>query len=144
MIAVDTNILVYAHRADSPLHAPARAALESLVGEGRSWGVAWPSVHEFLAVVTHPRIYVPPSDPGQAARAVDDLLALPGLTLLGETVDHWDRLRGLLERPGVVGPRVHDARIAAICLGHGVHELWTADRDFSWFPELRTRNPLAG
>jgi len=48
----------------------------------------------------------------------------------------------LLEAPGVVGPKVHDARVAAVCLGHGVEELWTADRDFSWFPELRTSNPL--
>jgi len=41
----------------------------------------------------------------------------------------------------VAGPRIHDARIAAVCLAHGVTELWTADRDFSRFPALRTRNP---
>jgi predicted nucleic acid-binding protein len=40
------------------------------------------------------------------------------------------------------GAQVHDARIAALCLHHGVTELWTADRDFGRFPELRTRNPL--
>lgn len=143
MIAVDTNILVYAHRADSPFHHPAREALSELVRAGRAWGVAWPSAHEFLAVITHPRVYVPPTTTDAAARAVDDLMGMPGLTLLGETADHWAQLRPLLRRPGVVGPRVHDARIAAICLGHGVTELWTADRDFSWFPELTTRNPMA-
>jgi predicted nucleic acid-binding protein len=37
---------------------------------------------------------------------------------------------------------VHDARIAALCLQHGVRELWSADRDFNRFPALRTRNPL--
>ena len=142
MIAVDTNILVYAHRADSPFHDQARAALAQLASVGRAWGVPWPCVHEFLAVVTHPRIYVPPTRPDVARRAVDDLMAWPRVTLLAETPDHWSRLRGLLGRVGVVGPKVHDARVAAICLGHGVDELLTADRDFSWFPELKTRNPL--
>jgi toxin-antitoxin system PIN domain toxin len=142
MIAVDTNILVYAHRADSPFHHEARSALEHLASAGRTWGVPWPCVHEFLAVVTHPRIYVPPTRHDVARQAVDDLMAWPRITLLGETPDHWGLLRSLLGRGGVVGPKVHDARVAAICLGHGVDELLTADRDFSWFPELATRNPL--
>lgn len=144
MIAVDTNVLVYAHRADSPFHEAARASLARLAEDGRAWAVPWPCVHEFLAVVTHPRVYVPPTEPDVAARAIDDLMALPGLMMLGETVDHWDRLRELLSGAGVVGPRIHDARVAAICLGHGVQELWTADRDFGWFPALKTRNPLVG
>ena len=142
MIAVDTNVLVYAHRADSPFHDQARAALQRLTAAGRTWAIPWPCVHEFLAVVTHPRVYVPPTRPDLASRAVNDLIAMPGLLLLGEAADHGARLRPLLEGPWVVGPKVHDARVAAVCLGHGVEELWTADRNFSWFPELRTRNPL--
>lgn len=142
MIAVDTNVLVYAHRADSPFHDHARSALQRLTTSGRAWAIPWPCVHEFLAVVTHPRVYVPPTSAELASRAVDDLTALAGVVLLGEAADHWTRLRRLLEAPGVVGPKVHDARVAAVCLGHGVEELWTADRDFSWFPELRTSNPL--
>lgn len=143
MIAVDTNVLVYAHRADSPFHRQARAALERLTYDGRAWGIPWPCVHEFLAVVTHPRVYVPPTQVDVAVRAVDDLTEMPGSVMLGEAADHWAVLRALLSSPGVVGPKIHDARIAAICLSHGVEELWTADRDFSWFPQLRTRNPLA-
>jgi hypothetical protein len=42
----------------------------------------------------------------------------------------------------ITGPAVHDARVAALCLAHGVRELWTADRDFSRFPRLRAVNPL--
>jgi predicted nucleic acid-binding protein len=53
-----------------------------------------------------------------------------------------DQLLELLVRARVAGPKVHDARIAALCLDHGVSELWTVDRDFSRFP-LVTRNPLA-
>ena len=142
MIAVDTNVLVYANRADSPFHQEARLALQRLASAGRTWGIPWPCIHEFLAVATHPRVYVPPSDVGVAAQAIDDLTHLPGVVMLGEAVDHWQRLRTLVTSSGVVGPKVHEARVAAICLSHEVDELWTADRDFSWFPELRTRNPL--
>jgi predicted nucleic acid-binding protein len=64
------------------------------------------------------------------------------LTLLIESDAHWPELRRLLVAGNISGPRVHDARIAALCLQHGVRELWTADRDFSRFPQLKTVNPL--
>lgn len=144
MIAVDTNILVYAHREDSPHHARAREALRELASGGRRWAVPWPCVHEFLAIVTHPRVFVPPSGTTDAVAAMSDLFGLADVRALGETTRHLEILAGLLAGSRVAGPKVHDARIAAICLGHGVDELWTADRDFSFFPELRTRNPLAG
>jgi toxin-antitoxin system PIN domain toxin len=144
MIAVDTNVLVYAHRDDSPHHAPARAALTSLISTRRSWAVPWPCLHEFLAIVTHPRIYRPPADIATAIGAVNDLLSLPGATTIAEATDHLRIMEELTRSGTVVGPRIHDARIAAICLGHGVTELWTADRDFSYFPGLLTRNPLVG
>jgi predicted nucleic acid-binding protein len=66
----------------------------------------------------------------------------PSLTLLAEDEEYWPVLESLLERSRVTGPAVHDARIAALCLRHGVRELLTADRDFSRFPELKIRNPL--
>lgn len=144
MIALDTNILVYAHRRDSPHHGRASEVLRELATGRGTWAIPWPCIHEFLAVVTHPRIYRPPTTPADAVEAVESLLALPTITLLSETTDHGSILGRLLQTAGVVGPRVHDARIAAICLGHGVDALWSADRDFSWFPELRVRNPLAG
>lgn len=61
MIAVDTNILVYAHREDSLFHEQAYACLESLANGGAPWAIPWPCLHEFLAIVTHPRIYRPPT-----------------------------------------------------------------------------------
>jgi len=138
----DTNILVYAHRTDSPWFEPARRALRPLVeGEGR-WAIPWPCLHEFLAISTHPNIYRPPTEPARASEQVAALIASPGLVFLGESAGYWPVLRRLLATGQVTGPKVHDARIAAICLCHGVSELWTADRDFSRFPELRTRNPL--
>lgn len=143
MIAVDTHILVYAHRADSPQHEAAEAALRELAGQASPFGIPWPCVSEFLAITTHPRIYRPPSPTGQALAAVAALASLPNVRLLGETAGHLGILEGSVGT-AVTGPKWHDARIAAICLAHGVSELWTADRDFSYFPKLRTRNPLAG
>ena len=53
-----------------------------------------------------------------------------------------DILERLVQRPRVRGPVVHDARVAAICLAHGIEELLTRDRDFALFPELKTGNPF--
>ncbi len=142
MIAVDTNLLVYAHREESPWHEPASARLRQLAESRGSWAIPWPCLHEFFSIVTHPRIYDPPTPRGHALKQVDAWLESPTLVLLAEADDHWQRLRAVVEKGRVEGPKVHDARIAAICLGHGVRELWTADRDFGRFRDLRTRNPL--
>ncbi len=143
MIALDTNLLVYAHRQDSPFHAVAADCVRSLA-EGRSaWALPWPCVHEFYAIVTHPRIYKPATPAAKALDQVDAWLESPSLVLLAETKLHWPTLRELLQHAKVVGPLVHDARIASLCLQHGVRELWSADRDFARFKALRVVNPLA-
>ena len=67
----------------------------------------------------------------------------PAVVLLAEPDGCWKDLRGLIASGRAAGPRVHDARIVALCLVHGVRELWSADRDFSRFASLKTRNPLA-
>lgn len=144
MIALDTNLLVYAHREDSPHHVSALDLLGDLARGRRDWAIPWPCLHEFLAVVTHPRIYVPPTSADSAVAAVEALVATPRLRLLGEGQDHLRQLAALMASGQITGPRVHDARIAAICLSHGVSELWSADRDFSWFPALKVVNPLVG
>lgn len=142
MIAVDTNLLVYSHRRDSPFHSAAAEVVRDLA-EGRpSWAVPWPCLHEFYAIVTHPRIFSPASRVNEAVAQVELWLESPSVVLLSEGARHWSVLRDLAERARLEGPRIHDARVAAICLAHGVRELWTADRDFSRFPDLRVRNPL--
>lgn len=142
MIAVDTNLLVYAHRGDSPWHVAAAAAVTRLAEGRAAWAIPWPCLHEFLAIVTHPRIYAPPTPLDKALAQVDAWLESPALAPLGEGPEHWSALRPLLAAGRVVGPQVHDARVAALCLDHGVAELWTADRDFGRFPDLAVRNPL--
>jgi toxin-antitoxin system PIN domain toxin len=142
VIAVDTNILAHAHRRDSRWHAPAVRVLESLATGREAWAIPWPCVHEFYAIATHPRIYAPPSTPVQAVAQLRAWRESPSLTLLAEDDSYWPVLDSLIERSRLTGPAIHDARIAALCLRHGAHELLTAERDFSRFPELATRNPL--
>ena len=144
MIALDTNILVGAHRRDSEFHSPASEALALLAAGPEPWAIPWPCVHEFFSVVTRPGVFKPSSTLEEAVAQIDVWLGSPSVHLLTEGRDHWSTLRELTISSRTIGPRVHDARIAAICLEHGVRELWTADRDFSRFPQLRTRNPLVG
>ncbi len=144
MIAVDSNLLVYAHREDSPWYDAAYARIVELA-EGRAlWAIPWPCIHEFLAIVTHPRIYNPPTPLERAIDQVEAWLESPSLVVLAESADYWPLLRSTLQTGRISGPQVHDARVVALCQQHGVSELWTADRDFGRFPGLSIRNPLVG
>jgi uncharacterized protein len=142
MIAVDTNVLVYAHREDSPWHSQAYERMRELAEARAVWALPWPCLHEFLAIVTHPRIYAPPTPLPLALDQVEAWLESPGLVVLAESENYWPELRQMLTAGLVAGPQVHDARVAALCRLHGVRELWTVDRDFSRFPGLKVKNPL--
>lgn len=144
MIAVDTNVLLHAHRRDSEFHDRAADVLRGLAAGRAQWAIPWPCVHEFYAIATHPRVFDPPTTCAEALDQVDAWVESPSLVLLSEEQRHWTSIRELLENGRVTGPLVHDARVAAICLSHGVRELLTADRDFGRFPRLVTRNPLTG
>jgi uncharacterized protein len=144
LIAVDTNILVYAHREESPFHLNALSRISELAEAQGIWAIPWPCLHEFIGVVTHPRAYVPPTPLKIALAAVDRWLRSPTIVLLNESPTHWKTLREVIEAAQITGPMIHDAKIAALCLQHGVRELWSADRDFSRFPRLRVVNPLLG
>ena len=143
MIAVDTNILVYSHRSDSPFHDRAQRVVRQLVEGGTRWALPWPCVHEFIANVTNARIYKAPTPLELALDQARQWLGSPEVRLLAEEEAYWDALAALLQSSQVTRAKVHDARIAALCISHGVSELWTADRDFNRFAALRTANPLA-
>jgi predicted nucleic acid-binding protein len=101
-------------------------------------------MYEFFSVVTNPRIWRDAaSTPEQAWRQMEAWTASPSASLLTESNDFVTILERFARRPRVRGPIIHDARVAAICVAHGVAELLTADRDFSLFPELPARNPLS-
>ena len=144
MIAVDTNILVYAHRVDSPWHDAAYQAILNLAQGDTAWCIPWPCIHEFLAVVTHPRIYSPPTPLAKALEQVEMWLEAPSLRMLGELAGHWKELKKIVSAGKIMGGAIHDARVAAICVEHGVREIWSADRDFTRVSGLAVRNPLVG
>ncbi len=142
MIAVDTNILVYAHREDSNFFKLANDRLVNLAESGQAWAIPWPCLHEFLSIVTHPKIYRPPTPLKTAMAQIQAWLDCPTLHLLSEEPGYWDVLASLIKQAKIQGAVIHDARIAALCKQHQVKALWTADRDFSRFSRLKVENPL--
>jgi toxin-antitoxin system PIN domain toxin len=143
VIALDTNILVYARREELPQHGKARALLARLAEGTRPWALPWPCVYEFLRVVTHPRVFDPPTDLHVALEDLESLLASPSLVLLGEGPGHSAHMQHMATAGGATGNLVHDAHIAALVMEHGARELWTSDRDFARFPGLTVKDPFA-
>ena len=142
MILLDTNVLVYAVNADAPQHSSCQAVVQAAFDRQILAALVPQILLEFLAIVTHPRIYAPPTNLAAAIDQVDAWLESPSLTLLAESEGYWRELKSMMRDGRIAGPHVHDARVAALCRLHGVRELWTADRDFSRFRGLEFRNPL--
>lgn len=142
MIAIDTNLLVYAHRPEFPAHERSRALMRERAEGLTPWSIPIHCLVEFAGVVSHPRRFIEPSSPQQVAAQIAAWRSSPSLVLLEDGLQTLDRFLSLIERGDVRGPQVHDARIAALCLAAGVSELWTCDRDYGRFPDLRIRNPL--
>ncbi len=142
MIAVDTNLLVYSVRSDSPWHLAARETIRGLAEGMQPWAIAWSCIHEFVGIVTHPRIYKPPTPLNDALLQVEYWLESPSLRMLGEVDGYFETFRAIASIGKVAGPVVHDARVAAVCAAAGVQEIWTCDRDYGRFPRIRARNPL--
>ena len=142
MIAVDTNILVYAHRRDSTFHKRAQVCVRALAEGYGAWAIPWPCVHEFLSIVTNPRIFKAATPVAAALAQVESWRASPSLRLLAEEEGYWPVLAKLVKSNGIRAGKIHDARIAALSLHHGASELLSADRDFSRMAPLVVRNPL--
>ena len=130
LIAVDSNVLVYAHRREARMGDAAHSLMVELSEGDRAWAIPWPCCYEFLSVVTNRRIWKDEADP--PAACVGPATGLDRITI--EPPHRRDRrLHGRSRRfaghPRVVGGVVHDARIAAICVAHGVEALLTRDRE---------------
>lgn len=142
MIAIDTNLLVYAYRREMPFHARAREVLAGAVEGTEPVAIPWPCVHEFLAIVSNPRIFREPTPIDVVLDATGRLLDSLGGGALAEGDGYLGTLDHIARPARLQGAVAHDARIAALCLYHGVRVLWSADRDFSRFPDLSVANPL--
>ena len=142
MIAVDTNLLVYAHRAGCHEHARARQAIEEVAGRGEEWGIAASCVFEFWSVVTHPASAGGASRPSQARDFVQGLLETAGAVILPPPAALVPRCLQLAEQMGLCGPRIFDLQISLTALEAGVSEIWTHDAGFVGLPGLTIRDPL--
>lgn len=143
MIALDTNILMYAWRQETTHYRKAADLLAGLAQGSDPWALVWPCVYEFVRVVTHPKVFSPPSDPGKVLGNLQALLESPSVSLLGEGPAHPGHMSRVFRESRASGNLVHDAHIAALLLEHGVTELYTTDRDFSRFSGLRVRDTFA-
>ena len=142
MIALDTNILIHAHRADASLHEKAKENVRALAESPTPCAICYHSLIEFYAVATRSNTWRAPSTPQQALAHIRAWRESPSLRILHDSDDALDLLMRLAVEGRVSGSMIHDARIAACCQNHGVSELWTVDRDFGRFPKLKSRNPL--
>ncbi|MBN1944678.1 MAG: PIN domain-containing protein [Bradymonadales bacterium] len=136
MIAVDTNILVHADRMELPLHRQAFTRLRELAEGNVAWALPIFCVGEFVRVVSHPRLFNPPTPAVEAFDQIDALLHSPSVRLLRPGNRFLPLFRQLVDESGVQGNLVFDAQIAALCLEHGATRLLSEDRDFARFPGL--------
>lgn len=143
MIAVDTNLLVYAHRAATPEHGRARRAIEKAAAHPRGWGIALPCLAEFWAVVTHPAAAGRPSTPSEAAAFLRELESSGGAAIWLPKPDFGRRATALAEQMGVCGHRVFDLQIALIAADAGATQLWSHDKNFAVIPGLGLVDPIA-
>lgn len=142
MIALDTNILVYARRAETTHHKKALSLLRSLAEGSTPWAIPWPCIYEYLRVITHSRVFAPPTDLDGALEDLESLFNSPSLILIGEGTQHRKALKKIFSSAQPTGNLVHDAHIAALALEHGVYEILSTDRDFTRFSPIKVRNPF--
>ena len=138
MIAVDTNILVYAHREELAQHPRARTRLVELAEGAARWAIPVFCVGEFLRVVTHPRLFDPPFEIEDACEALRRVLDSPSVVVLSPAERFWPLLTSAMRDARATGNLVFDAQIVALCREAGVSALLTEDRDFDRFPGFRT------
>lgn len=143
MIAIDTNLLVYAHRAVTPEHVPAQRALEGAAASATGWGFAVGNLLEFWSVVTHPAATGRPSTPAEARRFLRNLVDQGRAKIWLPQQGSQERLLDTATRMKLAGPRIFDLQIALTALDNGATELWTHDAGFVLLPGLPVRDPLA-
>ncbi len=144
MIAVDTNVLVYAHRAETAVHAVATQRLVELAEGTGLWGLPVFCAGEFIRVVTHRRVFNPPSTLDEAIAFLERIVAAPGCRILRPESGFFELLTAIVRKADARGNLAFDAQIAALCRQHGVSTLLTNDRDFARFEGLRLRFLDAG
>ena len=140
MILLDVNILVHAHREDSPLHRQIHVWLEAVANGAHPFGLSDLVLSGFLRIVTHPRVFDPPSPLASALRFTEQLRTRPNCVILKPGPRHWGIFTDLATSSGAKGNLIPDAYLAALAIETG-SEWITTDRDFARFPGLTWRRP---
>ena len=138
MILPDVNILVYAHRADSPCHQKAAEAIKEIAESLAPFALCSLVCSGFLRIVTNHRIFAEPSTLEQGISFLEALLGLENCRILEPGDRHWKIFSTMLRHSKATGNLITDATLAAICVEHGL-ELLTQDSDFRRFRELKTQ-----
>lgn len=141
MVLLDVNILVYAHRQDSQHHHEYLTWLKDLINSDQAYGLSDLVLGGFIRVVTHQKVFTPPSTMNAALAFVHELRQQPNCTIIAPGPRHWDIFCRLCTTAGIRGNLVQDAFLAALAIESG-SEWITADRDYHRFPGLRLRHPL--
>ncbi|MGH3784874.1 MAG: TA system VapC family ribonuclease toxin [Pseudonocardiaceae bacterium] len=141
MIAIDANLLVYAHVTSYSQHESARAWLEDQLVSAPRVGLPWASLLAFVRLVTNPRLFTEPESIVQAWDQVAAWLDADPVWTPVPTVRHREALSAGLRQPGLRANDVPDAHLAALAVEHGLR-LATSDSGFARFPELQWFNPL--
>ena len=141
MLLVDVNLLVYAHRTDAPLHMEYRQWLEDLINGDQAYGFSDLVLSGFLRVVTHPRVFNPPSDLSSALAFAQAIRTQPNAVPISPGPRHWELFKNLCAAASVKGNLIPDAFLAALAIESG-SEWITTDLDYSRFPGLKWRHPL--
>lgn len=141
--AIDANILLYASDASSAFHERALAAVRGCAEGPELLYLPWPTIMAYLRIATHPAIFERPLSPAEAAANINALLTLPHVRPLGEGDGFWGVYQRTVAGIAVRGNLVPDAHLAALLRQHGVLTLWTHDRDFRKFGDIRIRDPFA-
>lgn len=142
MIAIDTNLLVYAHRKATPEHESAKKALERAANNPDGWGFALANLLEFWSIVTHPAATGRPSTPREAARFIDGLVGPGQASIWVPGAGFGTRLMRVAEDLKIQGPRIFDLAVSLTSSDAGAIEVWTHDLRFVTVPGLRVVHPL--
>ena len=135
---MDTNVLVHAHREESPKHRAALKRLGELAGSEETWSVPVFCLGEFLRVLTDRRLFGPPHSAAEACEALERLLSLGNVSVLRPGPGYPERLSEAIREVGAIGNLIFDAQIVALCRDCTVSKLLTEDRDFDRFPTLKS------
>jgi len=139
MVLLDVNVLVYAHREDSPHHSQYLLWLETLVNSEQAYGIADLVLSGFLRIVTHPKVFTSPSTMEQAITFAQELRGQPNCTVISPGPRHWEIFVNLCRTSDIKGNLVPDAYLAALAIESG-SEWVTADRDYHRFSTLKIRH----